>query len=34
MLNTSNPMENAPEYDTDKVLGSIEKDGKVVYLVK
>jgi hypothetical protein len=34
ILKTSDPIENAPEYDVDKVIGSTEKDGKVLYLVK
>jgi hypothetical protein len=34
VLKTSDPIENAPEYDVDKVMGSTEKDGKVLYLVK
>jgi hypothetical protein len=33
ILKTSDPMENAPEYDMDKVMGSTEKDGKVLYLL-
>jgi hypothetical protein len=34
ILKTSDPIENIPEYDIDKVMGSTEKDGKVLYLVK
>jgi hypothetical protein len=34
VLKTSNPIENAPEYDVDKVMGSTKKDRKVLYLVK
>jgi hypothetical protein len=34
MLKTSDSIENAPEYGVDKVMGSKEKDGKVLYLVK
>jgi hypothetical protein len=34
VLTTPDPIKNAPEYDEDKVMGSIEKDGKVLYLVK
>jgi hypothetical protein len=33
-VKTSDPIENAPEYDVDKVMGSTEKDGKILYLVK
>jgi hypothetical protein len=29
VLKTSNPIEKAPEYDVDKVMGSTETDGKV-----
>jgi hypothetical protein len=31
---TSDPIDNAPEYDVDIVMGSTEKDGAVLYLVK
>jgi hypothetical protein len=34
VLKTSDFIENAPEYDIDKVMGAIEKDGKVLYLLK
>jgi hypothetical protein len=34
ILKTSYPNKNTPEYDVDKVMGSTEKDGNVVYLVK
>jgi hypothetical protein len=34
VLKTSDPIENSPEYDIDKVIGSKNKDGKVLYLVK
>jgi hypothetical protein len=34
ILKTSESIKNAPDYDVDKVLGSTEKDGKVLYLVK
>jgi hypothetical protein len=34
VLKTSDPIENAPEYDVDKVMGSTKKDRKVLYLVK
>jgi hypothetical protein len=34
ILKTSDPITNAPDYDEDKVMGSTEKDGKVLYLVK
>jgi hypothetical protein len=34
VLKTYDPNENAPEYDVDKVMGSREKDGKVLYLLK
>jgi hypothetical protein len=34
VLTTSEPIANTPEYDVDKVIGSTEKDGKVLYLVK
>jgi hypothetical protein len=34
ILQTSDPIENAPEYDVDKVMGSTEQDGKVLYLEK
>jgi hypothetical protein len=34
VLKTSDPIENAPEYDVDKVMGSTEKDEKVSYRVK
>jgi hypothetical protein len=34
VLKASDPIENAPEYDIDKVMGSTEKDGKVLYLGK
>jgi hypothetical protein len=34
VLKTSDAIENAPEYDVDKVMGSTEKEGKVLYLVK
>jgi hypothetical protein len=30
VLKTSDYIENAPEYDVDKVMGSTEKDGKVL----
>jgi hypothetical protein len=33
VLTTSDPIENASEYDIDKVMGSTEKDGKILYLV-
>jgi hypothetical protein len=33
VLKTSDPVENASEYDVDKVMGSIEKDSRVLYLV-
>jgi hypothetical protein len=29
IMKTSDPIENAPEYDIDKVMGSMEKDGKI-----
>jgi hypothetical protein len=32
-MNTD-PIENAPEYDIDKVMDSMEKEGKLLYLVK
>jgi hypothetical protein len=34
ILKNTDPIENAPEYDVDKVMNSMEKDGKVLYLVK
>jgi hypothetical protein len=34
VLKTSDPIENATEYDVDKVMGSTEKDSRVLYLVK
>jgi hypothetical protein len=34
ILNTSDPLENAPEYEIDKVIGSTEKDWKHLYLLK
>jgi hypothetical protein len=34
VLKTSDPIDNAPEYDVDKLMSSTEKDGKVLYLVK
>jgi hypothetical protein len=34
VLKTSDPIESAPEYNIDKVMGSTEKDGKVLCLVK
>jgi hypothetical protein len=34
VLKTYDAIENAPEYDVDKVMGSTEKDGKVLYLDK
>jgi hypothetical protein len=34
ILKTSDPIENAPEDDVDKVMRSTEKDWKVLYLVK
>jgi hypothetical protein len=34
VLKTSDPIENAPAYDVDKVMGSTEKDSKDLYLVK
>jgi hypothetical protein len=33
-LKNTDLIENAPEYDVDKVMDSMEKDGKVLYLVK
>jgi hypothetical protein len=34
VLKTSDPIGNAPEYDIDKVMGAIDKGGKLLYLVK
>jgi hypothetical protein len=34
ILKSSNPIENTPEYEVDKVMGSTEKDRRVLYLVK
>jgi hypothetical protein len=34
ILKTSDPFENAPEYDVDKVMGSTENERKVLYLLK
>jgi hypothetical protein len=34
ILTTSDPIENATEYDVDKLMGSTEKDRRVLYLVK
>jgi hypothetical protein len=34
ILKTSEPIEHAPEYDIDNIMGSTETDGKVEYLVK
>jgi hypothetical protein len=34
VLKTSDPIENAPEYDVDKVMGSTEKHRRVLPLVK
>jgi hypothetical protein len=34
VINTSDPIESPPDYDIDKVTCSVEKDGKISYLVK
>jgi hypothetical protein len=34
ILKTSAPIENVPKYEVDKVMGSKENDGKLVYVVK
>jgi hypothetical protein len=34
VLKSSDPIENAPKYDVDKVMGSTETDRRVLYLVK
>jgi hypothetical protein len=34
VLKTFDPIENAPEYNVDKVMGSTDKDGKGLYLVE
>jgi hypothetical protein len=34
VLKPSNPIENAPDYDVNKVMGSTEIDVKVLYLVE
>jgi hypothetical protein len=34
ILQSAAPVESAPEYDVDRIMGSSEKNGKVLYLVK
>jgi hypothetical protein len=34
ILKNTDPIENAPEYDIDTDIDSMDKDGKVLYLVK